>query len=110
MAKYQYGLYTDEQDSWLRENATGRKWAQLADQFNEVFGTAKSENALKQRFSLLKKPKKAECRSDVECCQACVHAYKGGTCSVYKSCAAWRKWFKAEWRIIRALANKEKLK
>lgn len=97
--------YTEQEDAWLKANATGRDWLSVTEQFNKTFNAQKSENALKMHFAYLKKHKKATV--DVECCKNCGHAYKGGTCPMYKTCASWRKWFKNEWRIIRALAGKE---
>lgn len=105
MAKYQYGLYTEEQDSWLRENALASGGTVVTEQFNKTFNTKRSENALKMHFTYLKKYKKAT--ANAECCQTCSRATKGGNCPMYKTCPAWRKWFKNEWHAIR-VATKNK--
>lgn len=43
-----------------------------------------------------------------ECCEKCKHLTPNGGCKQYKVCAAWLKWFRKEWAIIRINAQKIK--
>lgn len=43
-----------------------------------------------------------------KCCEKCKHLTPNGGCKQYKVCAAWLKWFRNEWAVIRINAQKIK--
>ena len=51
-------IYTEQEDTWLKENATGRNWLNVTEQFNKVFDTQRSENALKNALCVSQEKQK----------------------------------------------------
>lgn len=42
-----------------------------------------------------------------ECCKNCKHLNESGSCHInFRSCAAWRRWFRGAWQDIRKAAEK----